>query len=220
MTIANLIDKQDSFEIIRDKIGSILLNETISQQALATAAAKDPNLWRLRVFSERANPWEEWLNDSPDKAPIVNVWFDNEDFDKSASNIMQRQKATGVFNIDCYGCGISKETVTGHDPGDKLAALESHRALRLVRNILMSADYTYLELRGLIWLRWIRSINAFQPQQDISPVQKVFASRIALEVGYNEFSPQMPEEVLELVHVDVFRAETGELYLEADYDYT
>ena len=46
MTIQALIDKQDSFEIVRDKIGLILASESASQQALATAAAKDPDLWR------------------------------------------------------------------------------------------------------------------------------------------------------------------------------
>jgi hypothetical protein len=218
--IADLIDKQDSFEIIRDKIGAILLSETINQQALAIANSKDPDLWKLRVFSERSNPWEEFLNEDLDRSPLVNVWFDNENFDQSASNVMERQKSTGTFNIDCYGYGVSKDTIGGHEPGDKSAALESHRAVRLVRNILMAALYTYLDLRVLVWQRWIRNITTFQPQQGNDTVQQIVASRISLEVVYNEFSPQIPEEVLELIHVDVFRKETGELYFEAEYDFS
>jgi hypothetical protein len=220
MLIAELIDKQDSFEIVRDQIGAILLAETINQQALAIADAKDPDLWKLRVFTERSNPWEEWLNDDTDKSPIINVWFDSEDFDKSASNVMERQKTTGIFNIDCYGYGVATDTVGGHEPGDKNAAFESHRAVRLIRNILMSANYTYLDLRGLVWTRWIRSINSFQPQQNQNSVQQIVASRFSLEVVYNEFSPQIPPEILELIHVDVFRSETGELYMDAEYDFS
>lgn len=220
--ISSLIDKQDSSEIVRDQIGAILLAETISQQSLAIAAAKDPELWKLRIFTERSNPWEQWLNvdNLTDLSPIVNVWFEAESFDPSASNIMERQKATGIFNIDCYGYGVAKDTITGHEPGDKAAILESQRAARLVRNILMAGTYSWLDLRGLVWQRWLRSLNTFQPQQGETNVQQIVATRLQLEVVYNEFSLQVPTQILELVHVEVYRRETGELYFEADYDYS
>ena len=58
-----LIDKQDSFEIVRDQIAAILKTEITSQIALATTAGKpNPDDWKLRIFSERANPWEQFLN--------------------------------------------------------------------------------------------------------------------------------------------------------------
>jgi len=74
--IPNLIDKQDSFEIIRDQIAAILSTEVASQMALAIAEAKEPNDWKMRIFIERSNPWEQWLNNpTEDKSPIVNVWY-------------------------------------------------------------------------------------------------------------------------------------------------
>ena len=222
MTIPTLINKQDNFEIIRDQIAAILVIEVASQQALATIALLDPDDWKLRIFTERSNPWGQWLNIEPatDTSPIINIWYDNSNFDKSASNGMERQKSESIFNIDCYGVGISSdEPLSGHNPGDKEAAFEVHRALRLVRNILMAAEYTYLGMRGLVWSRWPQSITPFQPQIDNRAVQHVAGARIAFNVGFNEFSPQVAEETLEYLAVDIKRTEDGQIVLGADYDY-
>ena len=218
--LTELIHKQDSFEIIRDQIAAILVREVANQMQLATDRGEDPNDWKLRVFSERSNPWEQLLNEQTDRNPIVNVWFDNSNFDPAASNISERQKTEGVFNIDCYGYGISTdEAGGGHNPGDKEAALEVHKALRLVRNILMAAEYTYLGLRGLVWQRWPQSITIFQPQLDGRQMQQVVGARVAFRVVFNEFSPQVTPETLELLSVTVDELETGELLVNADYQY-
>lgn len=221
MTIQSLIDKQDNFEIIRDQIAAILASESASQQTLADQADKNPNDWKLRVFTERSNPWEQLLNEQTDKTPIVNVWFDNSNFDPSASNIVERQKTEGIFNIDCYGYGLATDDPScGHNPGDKEAAFTAHRAVRLVRNILMSADYTYLGLRGVVWGRWPDSITSLQPQIDGRQMQQLVAVRLAFRVVFNEFSPQISGQDLEFVSIDVMRTEDGEIVVEADYDYT
>jgi hypothetical protein len=216
-----LIDKQDNFEVIRDQIAAILVLESNNQQALAVSEGKDSNLWKLRVFNERYNPWEQFLNTNTDRSPLVNVWYDTSNFDGSASNIVERQKAEAIYNIDCYGYGISSDDgATGHNPGDRDAAFEVQRALRLVRNILMSSTYTYLGLRGLVWQRWPQSISVFQPNLDAQQVQKIVGARLELRVMFNEFSPQYVPETLEYLSVDVFRNEDGQLIAEADFDYT
>ena len=219
--IDTLIDKKDNFEIVRDEIAAILVSETAEQQKLAVQAVKDPALWRLRVFTERFNPWEQYLNKPHDKSPLVNVWYDNSNFPEGHSNTFERQKSETIYNIDCYAYATSSDNASGgHNPGDREAAFALQRAIRLTRNILMAAEYTYLDLRPLIWQRWIQSITTFQPQQGTNPVQSVIAARIALRVGFNEFSPQITPEILELVSVDVLRTEDGQIVLEADYDYT
>lgn len=218
--IQNLIDKLDSFEIVRDQITAILATETASQMALATAADKDPLDWKMRIFEERSNPWEQFLNEQEDRSPIVNVWYDNSNFDTKASNVSERQKAEAVFNIDCYGYGKSEDVQGGgHKPGDQEAAFEVQKAIRLVRNILMAAEYTYLGLRGLVWSRWPQAITVFQPQIEGRQIQQVVGARIALKVSFNEFSPQFELNTLELVSVNVLRTEDGEIVAEADYDY-
>ena len=222
MTIPTLIDKQDTFEIVRDKIAVILATETASQQALAVAAAKDPEEWKFRVFTERSNPWEQFLNDPEnDPSPLVCVWWDNSNFPEGMGNTSARQQATGLFNIDCYGFGISADVPAGgHEAGDEQAAFAMQRVVRLVRNILMSSEYIYLELRGTVGQRWPQSITSFQPQIDNRAVQKIVAARIALRVTFNEFAPQGAETILEELSVTIKRAEDGEVLAEAEFDYT
>ena len=77
MTIPTLIDKQDTFEIVRDQIATILVTEIVSQQALAVADGKDPDLWKVRIYTERSNAWEQFLEVPPvDESPICNIWYD------------------------------------------------------------------------------------------------------------------------------------------------
>lgn len=223
--ITKLIDKQDSFEIVRDQIAAILKLEVVNQMQLATAAGKDASLWNVDVFSERSNPWEQYQNAdvSEPNNPIVNVWFDSANSDDASSDTVERQKVNGTFNVDCYACGISTETGDGHNPGDQQAALNLHRVIRLVRNILMAGEYTYLGLprRDLqfVWRRRIDSITIFQPSADDATMQNIVGARIVFRVEFNEFSPQVESVPLELLSVQVKRAETGEILLATEYQY-
>lgn len=220
-TLGSLIDKRDTFEVVRDQIAAILKANAEEQATLATNAGKTPELHSFRVFTERANPFEEWLDD-PDTPvlPIVNILYDQGSFDKGASDPIERQKASTTYHIDCYGYDVSRDDGDGHSPGDRGAALVAQRCLRLVRNILMAAENTYLQLRGTVWSRWPQSIQAFQPALDGQQIQQVVALRLSFDVQFNEFSPQFSGDTLEQIAIDVHRAETGEIYLEADYDYT
>lgn len=220
--IPSLIDKQDSFEIVRDQIALILLEESAAQKVFATAASKDPRLFALRVFIERDNPWAEYQDgptDALDATPIVNITFETSAAAKAAGNVVARQQFSVTYNIDCYGYGVAQaDGASGHVAGDKGAALASQRAAKLVRNILMSAFYTQLGLPpGIVGTRWIQGITEFKPELDARPIQQVIGSRISFEVTMNEFAPQAEGEIIEVVGVTVFRAETGEVYLDADF---
>lgn len=219
--IDTLIDKEDNFEIVRDQIAQILANEVLNQMALAVIAEEDETLWDLKIYTERSNPWELWLNDNTEKIPIVNVWFDNSNIDGLASNTVERQKTRGTYNIDIYARGITEDDISGgHVAGDEDSAKEVQRAARLVRNILMSATYIYLELRGTVSKRWTQSITAFQPEQSGNQMQRVQAIRIAFVVDFNEFSPQVNGEALELVTNEIKRAEDGSVIAGANFEYT
>jgi hypothetical protein len=224
--ITQLIDRPDNLERVRDQIGAILLVEQENQQALAREAGKDPELWRLRIFSERSNPWEvfrdqdsEEEDEEFDRAPVINVTFDSESFDKSTGNTVERQTALGTFNVDCYAQAIAKDDPEGlgHEAGDEAAAKEAHRAARLVRSILMAGAYTYLGMRGVVGRRWVQSITVFQPQAGGQSIEHVVAARVAFQVEFNEFSPQVEGQLLELVSASVRRADNGQLLFAADY---
>jgi hypothetical protein len=216
--ITQLIDKLDTFEIVRDKIATILADESAMQVQLATTAGKpDPSLWDLKVYIERATPWD----DSKDGEVIVNVWFDTTSVEQPASNTVRNQTMRGTFNVDVIGFAVSKPNGSGGQiAGDELAALNAQRGLRLVRNILMASTYTYLDLRGMVGQRMPQSISSFQPQLNSNAVTHAVGTRFALGVRYEEFSPQYePVSLLEL-GVIIERAEDGRVLAELEYKYT
>jgi hypothetical protein len=211
--ISELITKVDNAEIIRDQIAAILAVELANQQLLSGGQPQP------RVFIERANPWGQFLDvESPPAAPVINVWWDSSTFEEATSNVVERQKAEAVYNIDCYaGAPSSDVQAGGHIPADEQAARETQRTVRLARNILMAGHYTYLGLRGLVWKRFPQTISMFQPQIDNRGAVRVMAARLALQVHFSEFSPQVTGEPLELLMIEVNRKETGELLLRAQY---
>lgn len=227
--ITTRITTPDNSEVIRDRIAEILLVESLGQQDLAEAAdpPESPDPWVLRIFTEASNPFEEWvLQDEPADAqafiaPIVNVSLDNAQAEPRGSNKVSRQRCTGTYNVDCYGYGVSKETDEGHDPGDQRAALEAQRAARIVRQILMAGHYTYLGLpRGasqFVWGRGVHSLTVFKPAIDQRPVQRVMAVRLQFQVEFNEFSPQVEGEDLEVTSIAIHRKDTGEVVLRTQF---
>lgn len=220
--IKQLIQARDNAEIIRDKIAEILLVESTNQQALAEAENLDPALWKLRIYTERSNAWEDFLGPEQkgqqiDKSPIVNVWFESAQDDAHASNTIERQKVDGIFNVDCHGYGIARASEDGHDPGDYLASLEAQRAARQVRQILMSAHYLYLGMQGTVWGRWRDSAKSFQPESDRGFLQNVQGVRVAMRVTFNEVSPQIQPVTLAGVAVTVKRSETGQILFKASF---
>lgn len=217
--IPELIDKQDTFELIRDRLADIIAVESTAQQALAVSAGKDPATWALAVYTERSNPWDdEGINDEV----IVNVWFESAAPDDRASNTVERQTMIGQFNVDVVGFGVSRDTPTGQDPGDEAAARAAARGLRLVRNILMSSFYTYLgeDLRRTVGQRWVSNVTSFQPQAANRDMTHSVGARLTLSVRYDEFSPQYPPVQLEYMANQITRAPDGRLLVQVDFDFT
>ncbi len=222
--ITALIDKVDNVKVVQDKIAEILTVEIDNQKTLAADAQRDPRLWDIRVFVERMSAWEEFANkpdESLDQPPIVNIWYERATYDRSKSDPVERQQADGVYNIDVYGAGMSQgDGGEGHIAGEVDAADTRDRALMLVRNILMAAQYTYLDMRGTVAGRWPESISTFQVPAENSSLQHIAAARLALQVSFNEFSPQVVGETMDAVNVIVKRTSTGETYLTAQYKAT
>lgn len=230
-----LIDKQDNFEVIRDQI-AVLINTNQAAQVILAAAEPDPSQWKLRVFTERAQPWEQFLNE-PEKAlalqdlsPIVNVWYENGTFPEAQGDTVNRQAHVATYNIDVYGFGIAQDDgSTGQIPGDLTAVQNATRGIRLVRNILMAAENTYLQLQNKggaalgpgVYQRWVQSVTSSQPDLGGESAHSVIGIRLALRVTFNEYSPQVDESnALETVHVDIKRASDGMLLTDVEYDLT
>lgn len=209
--IDELLTRRDNVQIVRDQIAAILKVELANQLVLGLPPPVP------RVFIERSRPWGALVETPERLAPIINVWFDTASFEGRASNIVERQRADATFNVDCYAFAGSTETVEGHTPSDEAAALACQDTLRLVRQILMSAHYTYLGMQGVVGKRWIQTLSMMAPPIEQRAKFQVIAGRLALLVWLNEFSPQVEGEVLETLAVEVKRHATGEVLLLAQY---
>jgi hypothetical protein len=225
--IAGLIDKTDGFELVRDQVAAILAAEVASQKALAIANAppKDPLLWDLRIFSERSEPWGEFVSAPTDPAlctPLVNVSYHRSDFDEAASDLAERQKSHTILLVDVYGYGFAADvSAGGHKAADVQARAARDRGVRLVRNILMSANYVDLGLPGFVYGRWLVSSEAmiFQDDNDRTvPAQQIAASRMTFRVSHDEFSPQISAELMEIAVVTVKRTANGQVLFEATFE--
>ena len=214
-----LIDKQDTVEIVRDQIAAILATEVANQQVLATAAGKDPAQWNFITYSERSNPWSEFLDAETPQPPVINVTLEQCDYSMSTSTIVGDFVGTSaLFNIDCYGHGIAQDELgDGHTVGDLMGSLEAQRTARFVRNVFASAFYTYLGMRKTVHRRWIESMTIMPSSLEGRELQQIVAARLALRVEFNEFAPQYVGETLELISATVKRRRTGEIYFVGDY---
>jgi hypothetical protein len=183
-----LIDSPDGFELVRDAVANILATESALQVAEATNQGKpDPSLWELDVYVERSNPWEAFRDDTAaQNAPILNVWYESSNTNLGASDLVTRQQGPTLINIDCLGYGRTTETAEGHDSGDKVAALEVQRAVRLARKILMDQKYVQLGLKTVVARRFVSDRQSFQPISGNQPIQNVAGIRLTFTVDHAE----------------------------------
>jgi hypothetical protein len=217
--ITSLIDKQDSNEIIRNKIAVILATEEANQRALATAASKNPDLWKFAVYIERSKPWEVLTDTDGDEIgdfPLVNVSFDNDRFDNKGGSIIGMQKTTGTFYLDCY----AHKTKTASLSGDEATSKEAERIARLVRNIIMYGDYSYLGLPGIVTKRYIVRREKLQPDTRQEGFENIVVCRLTLDVEYEEYTTQSAGVSMDEVFGQCKLSDSSQVLFETKFDYT
>ncbi|HEY3500677.1 MAG TPA: hypothetical protein VGK73_38555 [Polyangiaceae bacterium] len=199
----------DVSELVSTKIAAILEAESERQQELAAAAGKKPYDWILRVRREPADPIADFPKDGFDEkhpeyfTPVVTVSFDAWTSDERGSNLEQT-KCIALYRIDCYGYAVTRAGVeTQQVLGDYAASVEALRAARVVRNILMHAAYTYLDMRGVVGRRDTKSLTQFEPESENQTAANVVGARLVLEVQFVESNPQVEGELLEEISVTV-----------------
>lgn len=216
-----LIQTDDFWQVLRDTVAAILAAEGANQVAQAEALPVDPAPWTFRVYSERANPIEDFTGDALDKTPLVNVWFDSSVFDKGKSNVSTRQQTEPTaINIDVYAYADSEETVGGHTPGDVAAAKKAQRFAMICRKILMHDKYRVMGLAKTVGGRWIRSISSFRPAPGQAPYDKIAIVRLILDISHIETIDLELENVLELLHIEMRFEPDGLIRAELEYDFT
>jgi hypothetical protein len=225
MALDSLITAADSFEVVRDQIAAVLVDEVANQKALATAAAEDPNLWDLSVFLERHFPFEQWLDAGVGFVPpIVNIWLESALYDGAiSSQIGGRQIYDATYNIDVFGRGFAtNDPGGGHTQADLAAHLECHRAVKLVRNILTARQNRLLQLpQGFINPN--PKFENFQYQQpaatELPDNIAIWACRTRFAVRLNETAQALETYgTLDTIHITT--SQSGQVILETEIDTT
>lgn len=226
MTLQSLIDKQDSFEIVRDQIAGILLAELANQQALAPGSGKDPLDYTLSVYLEQDAPIEKWLNAAPERTaptvPAVSISLENSTRnDKKSSVPAGEQVYDCTYLLDVLARGVTTEQAgAGHVPADKAARLNCHAAVRLVRNILSATENRRLKLNDIVHAHvHFRTMEYGQAATfETQPNFSVWAGRCRFSVTMTELSPEYEGVPLEIIRIAI--SDDGGVVLETEVDTT
>jgi hypothetical protein len=178
---------------------------------LAVAASEDPEPYRFRVFIERSNPWDVFIDDDDDKAPIVNVYYQTTFFDKASSNLVTKQTGISRFHVDIFAVATTEETQTGQALGDEHAAKKCQAVARLIRNILMHDDNVQLGLDSVVRYRWIENITSFLSADSNPGARQIRGVRIVVEVGHIETVSQIDEEICDEIRITIRYEKTGQV---------
>jgi len=169
--ILNPILKQD-FELIRDKIKSILDDELASQALLQPLE----EVLGAQVFVERFHPF------NLEELPAVNVMFTSSS--PNSESAFEKSMSHSYF-IDCYTKGKSDAT----DDGDKKSLFDLQRLCGVVSEILRSSQYLTLDFpSGLIENKNVSGIKIAE-QRDNQDASSVMMGRVTFDVrsvGFNE----------------------------------
>lgn len=165
--ITQIINPQ-SYEVIRDRIGDIILSELANQYTLTSD--EDIN---ATIFLERFIPFDHG------DLPAVNIMLARGEYQSGSA---AQQDGSYQFNIDCYA--MAKTTAT--DGGDTLAAFRLQRIIGICRAILMDTKYKTLGyLPGFISAVKIVDLKISDPlnQGDAS---SIIMGRLTLNIKVNE----------------------------------
>jgi hypothetical protein len=191
--IYELISEPDNVEKLRNHIAFIIKGETQNQYTIAQEqASPDAYDFNFRVFIQNARPYDT-EDGMPAVEPIVNIMLQKiEAMDGNARMGPQKEKAT--FIIDCITFGSDG----GEDWNEKAAAIRAWKAARVIRRILMSEQYTYLGLRGIVGGRLVTSIETGVPENG-GDAFTVVTARIILEVQFMERAIETTGPIIEAI---------------------
>lgn len=183
---------ESGFELVRDRIASILLDELETQFLLTY----DTDLEAIdKVWIERIIPYDK------EELPAINVSLSKGDYDnKSRDGI----RSAYVFNIDFF----ANSKKVGIEPGDKLANLKIQKLMRFSRSILENAIYETLAFnKPFIERVYVSSILIAQPNPKEDALTSAM-SRIIFNVVLTETTSPVSARVLGNYYTSVKLAES------------
>jgi hypothetical protein len=200
--IYELISEPDNVEKIRDHLALIIKGETQNQYAIAQEmGAPDADDFNFRVFIENTRPYD--TGGEPPIEPFVNIML-QQAAPLPGNPRMGAQKESAGFLIDCIAFGNDG----GEEWDEKAASIRAWKTARVIRALLMSEQYLYLGLRGVVGARNIVSMETGTPDNDENALTAITV-RITLDVQFMERSLGTSGPILEAIDytVDPFSGE-------------
>jgi hypothetical protein len=188
--ITVLIKNPDSIEIIRDQVSAILKIECAAQYKMATdQGAADAADYRIGIWKEKTRPWQ--ITEDAEKKnpfPLVNVSLMGFHADTPPGPVIGQKKYVGEIYLDCYASG---EFDSEDQSDDTDSAVKAWKIGRIVRNIILREQYSYLGLRGIVRDFRITEVKTGDPRNNENSAQSVTICRLVLSFNYYEDSPQV-----------------------------
>lgn len=190
--ITELLSAADGYETVRDAVAVILTEEIEAQRMLAGADSED---YSLDVYVERFAPLEAWA-DEENEVPVATVWLARYVNDRAKSTV-DSQRGEATYYVDVFAQAKDADNpVGGHIAGDLLSRKRLHRAIRLIRQILMSGHYTYLgSPRGssqYVFHREVTDVEIHESRRrDEKASQWIATARMTLKVSLRVTQPQV-----------------------------
>lgn len=196
---------RQSYELVGERIATILADELPEQFALSTAAPELKAALAAQVFTERIVPFDKT------EVPCVNVQMASGDY---SGQTVKQDDGTYTFFIDCYTSAKNTDDVKG----DQYAMVKLKKLMGVVRSILKDTRYKTLGYApGFIMSRQISGIAiANNAQQDAT---HTVMGRITLVVKVPETVELIEPELIAgyQTTVKLFETELGYLWDKPEY---
>lgn len=146
--IQQIIGPQN-LEIIRDKIGEILVSEFANQYALSS----DVDLSNVKIFAERTIPIDQ------SESVVISISLFRGKY--SNQSVQSTHAAPYTFAIDIMTNSVNKEGAAAYTT----SAFLMHKIFGKVRGILMHPEYITLKLTGIVEHTEISDFQVFKDER-------------------------------------------------------
>ncbi len=218
--ITQLLNTNNSFEVVRDAVAAILYNELNEQLALAIAAPDSVYEALLRSFFDQQPDTTDELNLFVERfvrfniteLNAINLFWDRSLLSKGTQISNQESNTKIIIEV------IVAHKGTDDIRGDSLASLNLQKMLGVIRSIIMHGNYITLGFaRPFIERRWVNDLNNFRPQENENrvTVDNIISGSVSLNVEFKEKNLGVAVEQLEENYTKI-DADTGRFKIETE----
>jgi len=200
----NYLIGKAGFEVVRDKLFTIISEEIPQQATLETDPDLKTFLQSVQVFQERFVPY------SPGETPNINIVFSGGML-QPASRGNQTHEPKFFIDITVQEPTVYDDTNSVVEYGDTKASIRMQRLIQIVRNILTFPDYSSIDLKPVVGRVNIANIEVFQPQRNSDEAGNIICGRLNMDIQNNEITlPNTTTDVIEGNDSQIYPSETDD----------